>query len=136
MRRISQWAREEGLGWQWAEAIERNRLRYGSVACSRLLAELFLFFDGHLGINEDTAAELANEDFLACADVELALCGNLAVATAATVALYLHYGETVVCVLADTLEGGEETLIDVLLQLGGAEHERFGLVLCLGEYGV
>ena len=133
MRRISQWAREEGLGWQWAEAIERNRLRYGSVACSCLLAG---FFDGHLRVNEDTAAELANEDFLACSDVELALCGNLAVATAATVTLYLHYGETVVCVLADTLEGGEETLIDVLLQLGGAEHERFGLVLGLCEDGV
>ena len=101
-----------------------------------LRERLFLLLNIHVGVNEDTAAELANEDFLACSDVELALCGNLAVATAATVALYFHHSETVVCVLTDTLEGREETLVDVLLQLGGAEHERFGLVLGLGEDGV
>ena len=87
----------------------------------------------HFGIDEDTSAELAHDDFLAQADIQLALCGDLAVATAATIALDLDDRQTVVCVLADTLESGEETLVDGLFEFGGADHKRFGFGFGLGE---
>ena len=91
-----------------------------------------LFFS-HLRIDEDTSAELAHDDFLALAYIQLALCGDLAVAAAATVALYLDDRQTVVRVLADTFESGEETLVDGLLEFGGTDHERLGLGFGLGE---
>ena len=59
---------------------------------------------GKLGINHDTAAVLANDDFLAHADIKLTLWRNLVKATAARLALYINDTQTVTCIVADTLE--------------------------------
>ena len=99
---------------------------------SSFIIHNYLLFS-HLLIDEDTSAELADDDFLALSDVDLPLCGDLAVASAATVALDLDDCQTVVRILADTLESGEETLVDGLLDLSGADHKCFGLGFGLGE---
>ena len=51
--------------------------------------------------------------------VELALCWNLAVASTAGVTLYRNNGQTVASVLAYTLEGSEQTVINLALKVGG-----------------
>ena len=54
-------------------------------------------------------------------------------ATAAGVALNLHNRETITGIFADTLEAGEQTLVDFLLQVTGFQNKRLGLCLGLRE---
>ena len=49
-------------------------------------------------------------------------------ATTAAVALDLHYSQTIVSISADTMESGDEALVDMLLQIGCAEHKFFSLL--------
>ena len=83
-----------------------------SATCHSIIPDYPLFLS-HFSIDEDASAELANDDFFALTDIQLALCGYFAVATAATVSLHLNDRQSVVCVFADTLESSEETLIDI-----------------------
>ena len=84
-------------------------------------------------VNEDATAELANDDLLMHTDVELALRRYLAVATAARVALDGNDSQTVAGVLADALERGQQTVVNLTLQIGGLQYQRFGLLLGLGK---
>ena len=54
-------------------------------------------------------------------------------ATAAAVALYFYDCQTVVRILADAVESGEQTLVDFLGDIGCFEHQRLGLSLGLSK---
>ena len=76
--------------------------------------ELFLFCV-NIRIHQDTTTELANNDFLAEANIQLSLCWNFAVATAATIALNLYNRQSIVCIFADTMESCDQTLFNMFL---------------------
>ena len=59
------------------------------------LCGLLLLNACKLGVNHDTSAVLANDDFLAHSDVHLALGRNLAEAAGACVTLYVYNAEAV-----------------------------------------
>ena len=62
-------------------------------------------------INKDTSACLTHDNFLVQANVQLALRGDFAEAAATGITLDFHDGQSVVGVLADALESGEQSVI-------------------------
>ena len=69
-----------------------------------------------LVVDEDTAASLANNDFLVEADIQLALWRNGAKATTARITLNLYDSQTITHISTDTLESRQQTLIHLSLQ--------------------
>ena len=72
-----------------------------------------------LRINHDTAAILAYDDFLAHTDIQLALRGNLVEASTASITLHVDDTQTIVAILADTLERTQQTRLYGQLQVLG-----------------
>ena len=84
-----------------------------------------------LSIYQDTSTQLANDDFLSQTDIQLTLCWDLAVATAAAITLYFHYGQTVVSILANTVESCHQTILNILLQVCCTKHQFLSLLFGL-----
>ncbi len=70
-----------------------------------------------LWVDEDTATILTRDDLLVHLDIELALRWNLVEATATCITLHVNDTQTVAGTLADTLEAGEQTWLNLLLKL-------------------
>lgn len=93
------------------------------LSCCTLTLRLSLhglyLHTGQFRIDEDTAAVLADDDFLVHLDIELALWRNLVEATTAGVTLHIHDAKTVAGRLTNTLEAGQQTRFNFRLQLLG-----------------
>ena len=70
-----------------------------------------------LWVDEDTAAILTRDNLLVHLDIQLALRRNLVEATTAGITLHVYDAQSVAGTLADALEAGEQTWLNLLLKL-------------------
>ena len=77
-----------------------------------------------LWVDEDTAAVLTRDDLLVHLDIQLALRWNLVEATTTCITLHINDTQTIAGTLADTLEAGEQTWLNLLLKLKSLLLER------------
>lgn len=66
--------------------------------------KLFASFCCQFGINHDSTAVFANDNFLVCADIDLALWRDAVEAATASITVYHNDAQSVAGILADTLE--------------------------------
>lgn len=92
---------------------------------------MFLHLSGEVGVNHNTAAVFANDEFLVALDFDLLLRWYTVEAASTGVAVDNHNAEAVVHFVADALESGECTLVDSGLEGFGSAEKVFFFGTCL-----
>ena len=105
------------------------------AACATLgflFSGLFDFNACQFGVDHDTAAVFAYDDFLTCANVELTLRRNLVEATTAGTTLNVNDAQSIARVLTNALEGSQEARLDCLFDVLSLFAKLFFFGFCLG----
>lgn len=89
-------------------------------------------YTSQFGVDHDTAAVFAYDDFFAHTNVELALGRDFVEATTTGITLYINDAQTIARIFANALEGCEQTGLDGLFKVLGLFAEFLFLSLSLG----
>ena len=89
-------------------------------------------YTSQFGVDHDTAAVFAYDDFFAHTNVELTLGRDFVEATTTGITLYINDAQTIARIFANALEGCEQTGLEGLFKVLGRFAELLFLGLSLG----
>lgn len=97
----------------------------GALALGLLLYRCLYFDAGQFRVNHDAATIFAHDNLLVHLDIELTLGRNLVEATAASITLHIDNAQAVAGILADALETGKKTRLNLCFQIAGLHLQHF-----------